>query len=291
MGTRKVLEIVKSTWKLTFKTLCEHPRILFPFFITALGEIFFLSVFYYAPRSPLVGILGPPIKKFFGEAYLHYPVNFTLLPTLFYYGQVFMWLTVGVCMLGVAVSMINQVHEGKSFPSIIGSLNRAIRRYPTLLLFALLIFLLSTASFRIPRYLIMKFYFLPRGKFFSLQAFFFISFLTAIIFETFLVYSIPSVIIERRSFISALKRTFSISKSMFVPTFILVVSPRLLDLIIAFSKQKLPLIMTKTFPDMTLFILGAGIAMTFMADLIVIASVTNLFLIKKDTEDRSRNNK
>jgi len=282
--TLKVLGIVKSTWKLTFKTICEHPRILFPFFITVLAEVFFLSVFYYAPRPPLLAILGPPIKKFFGEAYLHYPVNFTLLPTLFYYGQIFVWLTVGVCMLGVTVSMINQIHEGRPSPSIIGSLNRAIRRYSPLFLFALLIFLLSLASFRIPRYLIMKFYFLPRGKFFSLQAFFFISFFVAIIFESFLVYGIPSVIIEGRSFIGALKRTFSISKAMFIPTFVLVLSPRLLDLMMAFLKQKLPFVMVKTFPDITLFVLGLGIAMTFITDLIVITCATNLFLAKKDTE-------
>ena len=284
MGTLKVLEIVKSTWKLTFKTLCEHPRILFPFFITVLAEVFFLSAFYYAPRPPLVAVLGPPIKKFFGEVYLHYPVNFALLPTLFYYGQIFVWLTVGVCMLGVTVSMINQVHEGRPCPSIIGSLNRALRRYPSLFLFALLIFLLSLASFRIPRYLIMKFYFLPRGKFFSLQAFFFISFFVAIAFESLLAYGIPSIIIERRSFIGALKRTFSLCRGMFVPTFILIVSPRLLDLMMAFLKQKLPFIMVKTFPDITLFILGLGIAITFITDLLVIACITNLFLVKKDTE-------
>ncbi len=284
MGTLKVLEIVKSTWKLTFKTLCEHPRILFPFFITVLAEVFFLSTFYYAPRPPLAAVLGPPIKKFFGEVYLHYPVNFALLPTLFYYGQIFVWLTVGVCMLGVTVSMINQVHEGRPCPSIIGSLNRALRRYPSLFLFALLIFLLSLASFRIPRYLIMKFYFLPRGKFFSLQAFFFISFFVAIAFESLLAYGIPSIIIERRSFIGALKRTFSLCRGMFVPTFILIVSPRLLDLMMAFLKQKLPFIMVKTFPDITLFILGLGIAITFITDLLVIACITNLFLVKKDTE-------
>jgi hypothetical protein len=287
VGIQKNLEIVKSTWKLTFRTLCGHPRILFPFFITALSEIFFLTLFYYAPRPPLLSILGPPIRKFVGEAYLHYPANFALLPTLFYYGQVFVWLTVGVCMLGVAVNMINQVHEGRPIPSIIGSFNRAIRRYPALFLFALLIFLLSMASFRIPRFLIMKFYFLPRGKFFSLQAFFFVSFLIAIVIETFLVYGIPSCLIERRSFIGALKRTLKISKEMFVPTFILVLIPRLLDLIIAFLKQKLPLIMAKTFPDITLFILGAGIAVIFVTDLIVIASATNLFLIKKDAEGKT----
>lgn len=289
MEIRKSLEIAKSTWKLTFNTLCSHPRVVTPFFFIVLCEAFFLTVFYYAPRPPLVSVLGPPISRFFSENYLHYPFNFRILPTLFYYGQVFVWLTVGVSMMGVASNMIYQVHEGRLSPSIMGSFNRVIRRYPALLLIAGLVFLLSVASFKIPRFLIMRFYFLPRGKFFCLQAFFFVSFFAAVIFETLLAYAVPSAIIERRSFPGALKRTFSISREMFLPGFILVAVPRLLDLVMAFLKNKLPLIMHKTFPEITLFILGAGIAMVFITDLLVISLITNLFLIKKDTENRDQN--
>lgn len=286
MDIRKNLEIAISTWKLTFKTLCEYPRISVPLFITAITKVFFLLVFYYAPRPPLLSVLGPLIKIFFGEAYLHYPVNFMLLPTLFYYGQIFVWLTIGICMWGVTINMFNQLHEGRHMPSIMGSFNRVARRYPSLFLAALLILLLSIASFRIPQFLIMKFYFLPKGKFFFLQFFFFISFLATIVIETVLIYIVPSILIERRSFIAALKRTFAISREIFLPTFIIILLPRLFDLIAAFLRQKLPFIMTKTFPEMTLLVLAASIATAFISDLIIISVITNLFLIRKDMEDR-----
>lgn len=277
---RKELKIAISTLRLTFRTLCEYPRILTPLFIAALVKAFFLVLFYYAPMPPLVNVFGPLIKNFFGEAYLHYPVNFMLVARLFYYSQSFIWLTLDICMWGTTSNMINQLHEGRSLPSIVGSFNRVVRRYPQLFLVSLLILFLSLVSFRVPHFLMVNFYFLPREKFFFLQFFFFVSFLAAILIEAVLIYTIPTVVIERKSFVAALKRTIALSKEIFLPTFIIVLLPRLFDLIAAFLRQNLPILITRTLPEITLVVLAATIAIAFITDLIIVSVITNLFLTK-----------
>ncbi|MFH1855954.1 MAG: hypothetical protein ABH836_01840 [Candidatus Omnitrophota bacterium] len=284
MEMRKNLEIAKSSWKLTFKTLREYPRISVPFVFSALAEVFFLIILYYAPRYPFSAILAPPIKTFVGEAYLHYPLNFILLPRLFYFAKVFVWFTMGICAWAVSSNMVSQVQEGRFLPSIAGSFNRVIRRYPALFLFALSIFILSLVIFKLPQFLVMKLYFLPRGKYFTLQSFSFISFFITIAVEALLIYIVPSIIIERQSFFGALKRTWALSKEIYMPTLAIILIPRLLEMGVFFLKQKLPLIMTKTFPEITLWVLGADIVVSFLTNLIVITLITDLFLIKQGVE-------
>ena len=62
-----------------FKT---YPVILVPFLIFTLIDLCGLIFVFLIPRAPLYALLGPIVRTFWGEQFLHYPANFLLLPKL-----------------------------------------------------------------------------------------------------------------------------------------------------------------------------------------------------------------
>lgn len=288
MGIKGSFSLSKSIWSVTFKILAKYPRLLFPFFITALFEGLVLTALFYFPRFPLSIIFAPPIRAFFGARFLHYPSNFILLPQLFYYAQVLVTMTVGVVMFGAAMGMVYQAHTEGEKVKIFGNLNRSLRRYMTLAGIWLITFIISLIILRGPRFLIFKF--LPPTTFFKilLQIFFYGGIVLIFLIEALFIYAYPAIIIERRKFFSAIKRSFGISKGVFLTTLTLIIVPRILDFVVMMLKQNAVRLMNLTLPEITLVILAAGVAVTFITDSLVFLTTANLFVLTKETEKEPR---
>lgn len=284
MGIRSALSLSKSIWSVTFKMLARYPRILLPFFITALFEGLVLTVLFYYPRPPLTIIFAKPIRAFFGEHFLHYPDNFLLLPQLFYYGQIFVMMTVGVVMFGMAMGMVHQANTEGEEVKIFGSLNRALRRYITLAGLWLVTFILSLIILKVPRLLVVKFLQPTASAKIFLQVLFYGSVVLTFIIEVLFIYAYPAIIIERRKFLGAIKKSFSISKGVFLTTIVLVITPRILDVLVMVLRQKFIGLMNLTLPEITLVILAVGVAVTFITDSLVFLTTANLFVFSKETE-------
>ena len=71
-----------SVYRLTTHSLSTEPKLWGPFFILLRLQLLSLVLIYIAPRQPFVEFFGPPIRKFFGEIYLHYPAHLLLIPRL-----------------------------------------------------------------------------------------------------------------------------------------------------------------------------------------------------------------
>jgi membrane-anchored glycerophosphoryl diester phosphodiesterase (GDPDase) len=102
--------------------------------------------------------------------------------------------------------------------------------------------------------------------------------------EALFIYAYPAIILERKGFLGAIKRSFGVIGRMFFPTIILVFVPRLMELLYMFVKGKQQGLMNLTSPEITLVILGAGIILTFITDSLVFLSTANLFILKQETE-------
>lgn len=284
LAIKEKLSIVGSIWAMTFRTLRRYPIIIVPFMIVASLEAIALTLSYLAPRPPLSAILAPPIRALFhypfgstnsGEAFLHYPTNFLLLSRLLYIGQIIIGATVGVVMTALAVRMISQANEGTS-PSRGINLRDSILRYFTLLTFWGVIFLLETAASRGLTRLI-------PGQ--GLRPFiFYLSMGIVVLVETFFAYGVAAIMLENQRAWRAIVRTLSIAKSTFLPTFILVLAPLIFQIIFVFIRGKIPQLMMRFFPGITLFVLGLSIAVVFVTDCILRTSTVILFLVKRDTE-------
>lgn len=284
MGISGSFSLSKSVWSVTFRMLVKYPRILIPFFITALFEGLVLAVLFYFPRPPFTIIFAPPLKAFGAERFLHYPNNFLLLPQLFYYGQVLVTMTVGVVMFGMAMGMVYQANTEGETIKIAGNINRSLRRYITLAGVWLLTFIISFIILRGPRFLVVKFLQPTVFAKVLLQILFYVGIVLVFLVEAVFIYAYPAIIMERRKFLGAIKRSFSISKGVLLTTIILIVIPRILDVIVMVLKQNLVRFMNLTLPEITLVILAASVVVTFITDSLVFLTTANLFVLTGETE-------
>jgi len=258
-------------WRQTLGILRKNPVTLLPFFIIGLFDTISLVFIYLAPRPPLSIVLAPPIRTFFGERYLHYPFNLLLIPQLFRYTHIMVTATIGVLMTGLAIGLINQAKETDK-PGILSNLICALKRYLTLLLIWLIIFVLAFLVYKIPSI------FLSIKNTTIAYTIFYLSFLVTIIIQAIFVYVFPAVLIEQRGLISAIKRGLSFSRKHFLTTLMLVVIPALFYLPIIILRAKTTVLMSRFFPEIVLVILGAGIIITLLIDCLVTYSTTILFL-------------
>ncbi len=279
---------------MTFRMIVKYPRILLPFFIKAVFEALALTVCFYSPRSPLLAIFGPPIKSFFttmtpsgvisGARFLHYPLNFELLPTLFYYGQIFVMFTVGAIMYGMAMGMVSQAHSENEEIKISGNFNRAARRYFALTAIWLITFVLSLVILKLPPVILKKIMPPTPSAMLLLSILSYAGVVVIFVTEALFIYAYPAIIIERKGILGAIRRSFSVMSHVFLPTIVLVFVPRIFEFFYVFVRQKQQGLMNLFGPEITLVILGAGIVLTFITDALVFLSAANLFILKQETE-------
>jgi len=262
----------------------RYPSILLPFFIKAIFEGIALTVLFYFPRPPFSIIFAQPVKNIFGASFLHYPYNFNLLPTLFYYGQIFIMLTLGAVMYGMAMGMVSQAHSGNEDVRIFGNFNRAVRRYFALTGVWLITFILSLVILKVPPIIIKKLMQPSHFAVLLLQTAVYLGIALIYLVETLFVYAYPAIVIERKGFFSAIGRSFGVIRHVFLTTIVLIAVPRLFEFLYTFVRQKQQGLMNLTVPEITLVILGVSIAVSFIADSAVFLSTANLFILKQETE-------
>lgn len=273
--------IVGTAWGMTFTTLRSNPRILIPFFVVGLVDAIILTVLYLAPRPPLSAVLAPPIRAFWGEQFLHYPMNFLLLPNLFKYVHLIATASIGVLMSGLAIGLIQQTNAGHR-PLLSQNLINSFKRYLALVSIWAFVFAIVWVIFKVPQVVILK------SRFSELkgvvQSVFYTSLFISIFVEAVFIYAMPAAIVENRGAYRAIQRAVSVSRSIFLPTFLLVMIPTLFYLPVMIAKGKLPALMMRFSPDIVLVVLGVGIILSMGVNCIVTSSATVLFLLKKDTE-------
>ncbi|MFZ2405156.1 MAG: hypothetical protein WAW41_08470, partial [Methylobacter sp.] len=97
----------------TIQALKSQKMLLLPFAIFAAVEAALLTLIYLAPRAPFNVLLGPPIKTFRGEMFLHYPANFLLIPELSLFSRNIITVFIGSLLAGTAALMISHVYQKK----------------------------------------------------------------------------------------------------------------------------------------------------------------------------------
>lgn len=269
------MKIAIKTWGETFKILRAHPVIWLPFVIVGLFDTLVLVLLYLAPRPPLSALLAPPIRAFWGERFLHYPFNLFLIPRLFDYCHIISTAFMGVLMTGAAIGMLKQAKEGTK-PNILFNLIKSLRMYLRLLVIWLVMFGLVSAVFKgLPAIFHFK-----QGV--AFQMVIYAAFFISILIEAIFIYAMPAVIIEEKKAGAAIKRSISFSKSAFLPTLILVGLPTLIYIPMIILRGKLPVLMSKVFPEAVLIFLGIGIVISVIIDCLVTSSAAILFLNKKE---------
>lgn len=280
---REKFSLIKSVWGAAVGTIRRYPQVIIPFLVIAVCETLALTLLYLAPRPPLSAFLAPPIRVLYpypglttGEPYLHYPANFLLLPILFSHVQIIIGISVGLVMTAVAIRMVFQIEEGGR-PDWLAGLKLVILRFPALLVIWLIVFGLQMGVGRyLPRLAASASYNLARSVFY-------LSLLLVIIIETFFVYAVPAVTGEARRAWRAIIKSFTLTWSVFFPTFVVTLVPLIFRIALIFLTRRNPVMMERFSPEITLFILGGGILVALFSECFLRVSVTILFLLKRET--------
>ncbi|MDD4899216.1 MAG: hypothetical protein PHG68_01285 [Candidatus Omnitrophica bacterium] len=274
------ISLIKQIFSDSFRSLLENPRIFQPFLFFALAEFAALILLYNIPREPLIKFLGPPIRTFWGEIFLHYPSNFLLLPKLSALSRMFLAIFFGSFTTGAAVAIIIKAKHAYKL---------ALRKYASLfvivLIYTAIYYFLQKAVFiGLAKYFIAghsKLLFLKSGIWLG-PVLFVINFLMAIVVQAFFVYAIPALIIDEKKFFPAIMSSFRFCKKYFLVSFGLVGLPLILYVPIAVFNYNASVLMTKLFPEVILLIAVMGIVIaSLIIDLWVTLCATLLFKKEK----------
>lgn len=271
---KEKFKIALDTWKETFITIRNNPALLIPFLVVGVFDGLLLLLIYMAPRPPLSALLAPPIRAFWGEKFLHYPLNLFLIPRLFNSVRIISTAFIGVLMTGVGIGMLKEVKQGLR-PSFLFNLIKSLRMYLRLLAVWLVMFGLATLFFKLAPLAIKA----KQGA--ALQAAFYLSFFITILIQVIFMYAMPAVMIEEKRFWPAIKRSVSFSRNAFLSTLILVAIPMLVFIPTIIFNEKLPMLMTKTFPEVLLIFMGLGIVLSMAVDCWITYSTTAFFLDRR----------
>jgi hypothetical protein len=257
---------ITKIYQQTVKTLLKEKSIFIPFLVFALIEAVVLVLIYLAPRAPFIKVFGPPIARFWGPAYLHYPANFLLLPRLSNHARVVLSVLVWPLTVGTAIALISSSKN---------AFIRAAKSYVSILIIVF--------TYTILLHLISKVIITFGAKALPGSFLFVIIFMANLTIQSLFIYAIPILIIEKTKFFKSITKSFSLFKKFFLPTIILVGLPMLIYMPIVMLNYKTPFLIEKFYPELIFHIALLGtIINSLIIDPLVITSITLLYLAQKE---------
>ena len=257
------MKTIKSIAREALYIFRRYPVTAIPFLIMAVMDLAALYVLYLAPQHPVSVLLAPPVRAFWGEQFLHYPMNLFLLPKLYNYAHIVLLGIVGVFTTGWSITMIEQAYQEKS-PVLMRSALSAVKRYVSLLIIGILIFLFSFFLGRLA----------ANTSIIITYAIYFFNFLIQIIF----LYAMAAVVIRKGNVIGATNSSFLMAKKYFVVTLLLSALTGVLYFPLMLLKENLSFFVNKFYPDSIMAVLALTILATALIDIIITFLVAVLFL-------------
>ncbi len=276
---------IRDAYVLTFQTFKKSPSIYLPFLIFAGIELAFLMLLFLAPRQPLRPLLGPPIDRFFGERFLHYPLNFLILPKMISQVRVVLTVLVGSLMTGTAVLMTIKTYA-KQTAEFKPSLRSAAKNYIALFCIVLFITVLFQLAIRVTSALMLKYFVSGHAKFLFVPAKIWlgpiltvINIILGIFIQAVFIYAIPALLNENKRLVPALARGLNVFGKLFAPTMILVILPMIVYIPIIVLNYNILYLVNNVFPESVLLLLLAStVISSLFIDPLITVSTANLYL-------------
>ena len=258
----KVIKIYQQV----FSVLRKNPMVFFLFLLIALLDLVALMVLYFAPSPPVLNVLGPVIRSFWGDSYLHYPNNFLLLPKLFSHAHFLISTIVGVFITGIIIKKIEAETLGQKV-STLSAAGRIFKRYFSLVA----AWLLSYGIFVFALKGILPL--LPKNLWLQVGSGFFLG----LIIQSVLAFLLPALVLIENGFFKTLFLGFRFGVKNILLTGALIFVPMMLILILSVARLFTPLFV-RIHPELVLWVLCAGIVVSLLVDICVTSSATLLFL-------------
>jgi hypothetical protein len=275
-----------------FQALKAQKKLLLPFVIFAVIEAAVLTLIYLAPRAPFNAVFGPPIKTFRGEMYLHYPVNFLLIPELASLSRSILTVLIGSLLAGAAALMIAQVYQKKA-AAFSSAIAESAKKY-----FQLFIIILSTAVILhyaykgIARVIASYFaaghkqllgypYSVWRGPITII-----ISIFILLIVQACIVYAVPFLMIGKQKLFKSIWRSVLVFGKNIWQTLLIVTLPFLFFIPVIILQYKTAYLIDNVFPEFVLIVAYLSILLSSLViDLFVTMGATLYYLNIRKTDE------
>ncbi len=264
--------MVIKVWKQTFSMFKENPKVVVPFFIVGFMNALALFVIYLAPQRPVSIVLAPIIRAFWGEQYLHYPVNLSLVPKLYYFANILIDTTIGVLMTGLAIGLVKDAYfddESEKFSNFWFS----IKKYLSLVTVWLIIFGFSLLFTK----LMGSIGFINSNPFLSAV----VNYFGVILVQLFFLYPMVAIVIDKIGIFRALGVNFVFLFKNFIYSFLLVAIPALLYIPVLVLQNNMQTLMKLFSPDVIVFVLGVGIFVILLINSLITVAPVILYLNKR----------
>ena len=280
---------LKSAYDKTIQSIRSNPVLFLPFAIFAAFEFISLITIYLAPRMPLKLLLGPLIKALWGERFLHYPVNFILIPKLISLARIGLTVVFGSLLTGVATLLVYNLYT-KTKINLKSVFKLALKKYVSLfaivLLFTLLFYLLNTVISK----LLIKYFVSGHAKLLFLGAKIWLgpilvclNFMLAVIVQSAFIYAIPVLLIEKETLTKSILKSLVLFKKLFLKTIILVGLPMLVYIPIMVLQSDSAFLIVRLFPEAVLLVAILSLVISSLViDLSITLTTTHLYLMHKD---------
>lgn len=283
------IKIIIKVYKTLFPILKRHSELILPFLYFVCFELAALIFISIIPRDPFVRVFGPWVRTFWGEAFLHYPANFFLMPKLVSLSRMFLSIFVGSLVSGTVVLLVlDAVRNNKN--SLKQSFKSAAKNYISLFFIVFTITLSFYFLTKLVTIGLIKYFASGHTKliFIGLRTWLgpilsIISFFIALFIQAAFAYAIPYLLIEKKKIVPAVTASFKLFKKMFLPTLFLVGLPMVIYGPVIVLNYNTKFLVFNVFPEFILIVSILGIAIaSLLIDPLVTVGTTILFLSEKD---------
>lgn len=266
----------------------DNPIILLPFFTTAFIQLLVLEIIYFSPRFPLSVFFGPLIKRLAGEAFMHYPYNFAIIPRVFQAIQIPIYIFISSFFIAAAVAIIAAVNNNQKI-TFAKACRQALSQYIHIVIAALISFsifygLNSVYGLVIRRAIQIR---SVEGIFFIiktvvLNAAPYINALIGIFVTALFAFMFPVIIIEKKKIFAAIIWNFRTLWKSWWLMFFVVAAPMLLYLPVLVLRGGISTKMFVVLPAMRTLVLILSILVMCVIDAVVYTAITSYYLMKKE---------
>lgn len=263
----------------TFTTFKTTPAVYLPFLVFAGVELITLIFLFLAPRPPLLPLLGPPIRTFWGEQFLHYPANFLLLSKLASFSRMGLSVILGSLLSGIAIAKAYK-KPGKI----------AFKKYTSLFLIVFIITALFYFAINSTGALLAKYFMAGQAKLLFLgpriwmgPILLSLNIIIAIVIQAAFIYALPELILNDKKFFQAIFSSLNFCRKNLFITLLLTGIPMILYIPIIILNNNTALLIDKMFPEIALLLCIASIIVSsLIIDPVITISTALLYIDKRE---------
>ena len=276
----------KTYWRKSLELIMGNSRIVVPFVMVAFFEALALVLIYFSPRKPLSYIFNPVIRKFQGELFVHYPGNFLVLPKFFSYAQIAIYVLVGILLSAVTINMVKNIRAGLPVRTK-AMIKNALGRYFAfvaygVLITALMLFVRESGTVAFVKFAKLMARFLPEPvvKVFPVILPIFI-FAANIIMYTFLILTVPVLVIKKSPLLKALAESVRLGLRNFFTIFRMILVPFLFSLPVVLLSSFSVTVARKSCPEAIALIILLRIIVSVSVECFIIICASQFLLDKE----------